>query len=603
MINKIEFKRTSNIFLNSGIVSLDYYLEKFKKETEIKYQLFLDEDKLVIEAEKLLLLLEDVYYYMGKEIYDTSGKKAREEANKYYFIKNPFKAEKFPKMKTYGLASLITNDPQPFPKKENDAEYFKNLIIKDNEFAKKIAEFYRHNRIDLKHYEITDGKIRENKNQKKGDSRIFLNSPYIKITKLEIDKVYFEGGKNKCYLTGESYKKLVDTQCTSPFFSGINNFNSHLSHDDKKICWKAMYLSRFSPKLSFHTYTGGLNTIMVYMFNTDNLLNLKKLFNRNSDIYKNKIELIETSYSSSFRIDNFSKKKDMSKDYTEKNEYLFMLIYTFYKKLLEENNVDIESTSHGWDPFAETEFAKIPISLISIRSDKFASTMRPDSFEEINNFKWIIRLITHFEKNHIGIYNVLQSLKLIKPSERKSQDSYRLERQVRNNVLGKIIKAKSILPEIETLFYDCFRYRIAGEYIGFKSYKDLLQMLSIYEKITNYGGNENMNETLQQRAINLGKSIGQGILNYENPGDYTKKKLNAKGGRSYIISLKKARTLPQFFDEIIRIQTKYGVSVSNDILVGINQQNFIIIKQFCIISALNQINAVLNLKKKEVENE
>jgi len=52
-------------------------------------------------------------------------------------------------------------------------------------------------------------------------------------------------------LTGEAYKKLMDVQNTSPFLSGILNFNSHFAASDKRISWKAMYVSRFSTPIGF----------------------------------------------------------------------------------------------------------------------------------------------------------------------------------------------------------------------------------------------------------------------------------------------------------------------------------------------------------------
>jgi len=538
---------------------------------------------------------------MGKEVYDTSGKKAAEEADKYYFIKEPFSAVKFPKMKTYGLAGLITNDPAPHGIK------FEKLLEKDPEFAFKIAKFLSDNGKKLKFFSLVNGELHKNepdpktkklKENRGGESEIFINSPYTKTTEIVIDENFLKSGTQECYLTGEKYQKLVDTQCTSPFFAGIQNFNSQLSGVDKKISWKAMYLSRFSPKLSFHAYTGGLDTIYVYMFNTDNLLNLKKIRNSNRNLFKDKVALVEDEYRSNIRIYSFLEGKDTSKDFTEQNEFLFMLTYSFYKRILEEKNTDIQKVLEDWDIINESEYKQIPVSLISFKADKFAKTMRPDSFEEINNFKWLIRFIAYLEKHKISVYNVLQSLKFLKPSERSGQNHYRLERQLRNKVLGKIIKGKSILDEIESLFYDCFRFKTSkpNENIGFKSYKDLFELVRLYEKITKFGGNRNMTEILQQRAINLGKSIGQGILNFENSQD---RHGNAKSGRTHIISLKKARTQQQFLDEIIRIQTKYGISVANDILESINPQNFVMIKQFCIISALNQMNSVFNKKPGE----
>ena len=109
-IKEIEFLYSNNFLLNSGIIALNYYLEEFKEKTDIKYEFKLSERALLVRSNELSRLLEEVYYFMGKEIYDTSGESANKKADKFYFKKDPFQAIKFAKMKTYGLAELITNN-------------------------------------------------------------------------------------------------------------------------------------------------------------------------------------------------------------------------------------------------------------------------------------------------------------------------------------------------------------------------------------------------------------------------------------------------------------------------------------------------------------
>ncbi len=113
-----------------------------------------------------------------------------------------------------------------------------------------------------------------------------------------------------------------------------------------------------------------------------------------------------------------------------------------------------------------------------------------------------------------------------------------------------------------------------------------MQFLIIYEQSLK---TNNMEKELQLKAINLGKSIGQSILRFENDD----KKTNAKSGRKYLIGIHKSRSLIQFMDNLYRVVNKYQVSTSNDILENINDDNFQLIRQFVLISALNQINSVL----------
>ena len=278
-MTKIIFNKTSNIFLDSGIIALYSYLEKFKsdKDFNYKFDFELHEDHLRIECEELFHLLEDVYFYMGKEIYDTSGKNARKKPDKYYFSKNPFRYEGFFKMKTYGLAALITNDPAPFSRDKEDSGKFEKIYEEDKEFALKIASVYKEKGMKLKRFDLSGDEVKRNKSQNSGDSKIYLNRPYTKTTRLEFDEKYLKPGNEFCYLTGEGYEKLVDVQNTSPFIGGISNFNSFFKGRDQKISWKAMYLSRFAPKLVLYSYIGNYEDLVCYFFESDSLLNIKKI--------------------------------------------------------------------------------------------------------------------------------------------------------------------------------------------------------------------------------------------------------------------------------------------------------------------------------------
>lgn len=466
----------------------------------------------------------------------------------------------------------------------------KNTTVEENQSKLKILEGF-----DKK---LSDRFIDEFKNRNLQIGKvIYFDEPYTTVPRLsEINTDYFRKGESKCTLTGERRKALLDIQNTSAFISGLNSFESHLKTSNRKICWDAMYLSFFSPKLALYHYSGKFSTLNVFFFNSDNLLNLRKVFQYNFTFFKDKDVMKIENYRSNFRIHSLGLKN--IETYTERSELAFMLIYTFAKQFLEAENGKEDTNSFDYDPFEVLGMNHIPISLIAFKADEFSSTIRPNAFETINNFKHLVRLIYFLERNGISFQQLNQSLKFIKPQEKSNADSFRLERKTRNAVYGKIIKNKTIANEIENLFYECYKILVSakgkeGYGVGQKNYKQLMLLLKLYELIIKNGGTNTMDKDLQQKAINLGKSIGQGILNF---GDDSKQ-VNAKNGKSYIIALKKARTLEQLNDELIRLQTKYSISISNDIISQIDKQNFNFIKQFAIISALNQLNSVLQTNK------
>ncbi|MEX2363704.1 MAG: hypothetical protein WD597_08775, partial [Balneolaceae bacterium] len=113
-MKKIEFHKTSNIFINTGIVALHRFIDRFQMHNdefgEIRNELF--PDKLIVENERILGLLEEVYYFMGKEIYDTASTDQISKNENVYFNQEKDTFVPFPKMNTYGLTHLLTNNAQ-----------------------------------------------------------------------------------------------------------------------------------------------------------------------------------------------------------------------------------------------------------------------------------------------------------------------------------------------------------------------------------------------------------------------------------------------------------------------------------------------------------
>ena len=318
-----------------------------------------------------------------------------------------------------------------------------------------------------------------------------------------------------------------------------------------------MYLSRFAPKFSLYMYVSGLDSIVCYLFESGNLEQLKQIYNENRSIFKSKFELLDANYMSNFKFHNFNYRKDnenkltLKSDYTEQAEISFMLIYTIYRQILFNQGVnEISETNDNFDPMSESSSKKLPVSLVSLRADKFAATLRPNAFEYFNNFKFVIRLISYLERKEVNFQQALGSLKFLKPSEKSSKNSYRLERRTRNRVLKNILNQKSILADIETLFFQCFTLMVSGENVGFKNFNALLKIVELYQPIIYSKGNTLMKEEtekIQEKAIKFGSSIGISIIGFENANTLNEKQSNAKNGRAYIISLHKAEDIASVY--------------------------------------------------------
>jgi len=591
-ISSITFHQTANLFVNTGIVALYQFLKRYEQKhpdhfPSLSYSF--ENNQLEVNCDEILSLLEELYYFMGRIVYDTPTEKQLKENANIYYIEEEDRFDHFPKMNTYGLTQLFTNNAQGVTRLKENAPKFKSLKKERPKIAAKIESYY-----EQKGHKLL--------------SKVYLNEPYTKITRLDINEKYLQAGKHRCPITGESYKALVEAKNVSPFVSGLANFNSFLNSSEKKISWKAMYLIRFSPAICLYAYQNSYETLVCNFFNSDNLEHLHELFD--TSMLRPKEELEQINYRINFRMADFTVprkgeedlKIETTRDAVWESEIAFMLLYTFYMKHFWKEVEEEKSDQAYEDPFSNHSLENVPITLVTFRADKFANTLRPNYFEEYNHVKFVIQLIAALEKAGISISTIWQSLKLNSPKAKtiRKQDYAKgmaVERQTRASVLKKLLRGQSIVAELEQLFFKCYKYLVTGEPIGFRNYNKLLGFLTLYEKAIKFGNHKVMNEQLQQRAINLGKSLGNGIIHYDHPKDDNEQKANAKGGRKYIIRLHKARTLEQFTEALISLMKKYNISISSALLENLNEKNFLLIRQYTVISALNVLNWILSSSK------
>ncbi|NJN33800.1 MAG: hypothetical protein HC817_05645 [Saprospiraceae bacterium] len=242
-------------------------MEKYENEGSCKRTL--TKGSLVVESNDLVNVLEKAYYEMGREVYDTYTTKQETEAGNLYYIEAEDRFEAFPKMNTYGFTELLTNNAQGTTSKDANTAKIDKLEKEKPELAAKIRTEFEKRGLKLL-------------------SKVYLNEPYTKLTRLEpLTKAHIESGDKFCYLTGESFKKLVDSTSTSPFISGLVNFNSHIVLEDKKMSWKALFLSRFASANCLYAYSNkSFESLNVYFFGANTLTDLAKVYDNYLDSRK-----------------------------------------------------------------------------------------------------------------------------------------------------------------------------------------------------------------------------------------------------------------------------------------------------------------------------
>lgn len=604
-MKKITFEYSHNVFLDNGIVGVYKFLREWehkplktdllhlKVEEGIHFHLL--ENTLEIEHEYLFDLLEEIYYFMGKSVYDTASKKQLENGGEnIYFQKSGELGGRFPKMNTYGFTELLTNNAQGVARDEKNSLKIADIEKNDPVLADKIKQIY------------TDSNV-------KMLSKIFFEEGYTKITRLEKPiKAFFEDGTNVCYLTGKPFKKLVDAQNISPFLSGLTYFDSFMSNSNRKISWTALYLSRFTAGMCLYSYPNKLReSLNIYFLHSNSLKSLNKIHSQRfvSGIMKLDEALCDNDFVANFPR-NESTSLGRAFDYINTYENLIYMLHHIYINML-KNFPD----KNFFEALEEEEMEWNPISIIAIRAESFAATMRPVQFEVITHFYSMMKFFSDLEKEQIRISDVLSSLKILKPSKNSPSNEKRFdqERQQREQILKLIFNGKSITDEIESFFMDCYGFGLdvmnePMKSIGFKHYNQVFAFYNYYEKQINQSNMDDLTN-LRSSALSLGARIGQGILNFSTSDagtdeiKNTLKKDNAKRSRKYIIRLRKANHFDEFLAQISDLQGRYTLGIERDFLENISQKDFSVVKQFIIISILNQINPVISNSKKKEKDE
>lgn len=545
----IEFVKTSDPFISAGISGLIKYCEKrINDKDDIHYEI--DGNTLTIEAENLNKVLKEMYLEMGNNFYDTSGQKQLKMNDAFYYDEDKDKLCRFSKVKPRGLALLIhSGQPTAKGKKSKKKDVKQNTPL----LFERIKKFCDKNKISFK-------------DDNKGVIWINDRNTNIPI----IDDVQISNGERPCSICGEKVRKTYDSISYSPFIGGTSAGNNYVSFlkGAEKICWKCIYLQRFSPVGSFYQYSGDWN---VFIFNSDNIDGLH-LINSNllKDIFLTKDSLIHNDYLKNFSFYKFGQDED--KDYFNyPSEQLLMLLYTVYQRMEFANPKIVEKNE--WIQFEETLQYKTEVFYLKAKS--FGSTLRPVTAETFTDFYYLFSVFKTIEKENINLQHLLWSLKL-----REGDNRTVLRNKWADQFLHRI-------PAIKTCEEIVWKNFMSKKYN--KDFNQILKWLKTYESIINYGGNSQMNDDTRNLAIKLGSQIGYAAKNDSNP----------KAGKGKLIMMRKARKISQFLDQIISFQVRYGISINKEILAKIDEGNFDYFRQFTIISALN----TFNFKKQENNNE
>lgn len=386
-----------------------------------------------------------------------------------------------------------------------------------------------------------------------------------------------KGKKTTCCICGkESYCSNVAQPSFLLFASptATLSFNSEGKRPDK-ICWECDYLSKFAVE-SAHYKTDNENLFILQMTtgHAEKLINKHNILGSQSAVRQ-------------LDMDNY-----LSNIGTLKldNRLLFYarlpyeLLWAFFHDTYSLLREDAESRSITCDNlamFCIKPFIETPLQLILLMVSSKGQTFIIKNIIEYTETAYAFRLLHALHKNitedHKLLYKVFQDLYL--PGGGKAFDINNI--LWRNRILQQVLQKKPILHDIEKL---AFHKSLQQEfpYIG-----NLLDFTRQYHFIIQEG--LEMNKEHVDIAVNLGKQIV--VSAKEATKDSAVSNFDRVKGD--LFSLRKARTVTDFLEQLNRIQFRYNITVSNQILGGVMEEPsvpFADFKSYCLLAALNTYN-------------
>lgn len=609
----ITFHRSGQPYINAGIIGVHAYMQRAKQAQQDaehngdyspedewvkllpKHTFELLSDRLCITTEKPITLLEELYYAMGRDHYGTSTRKALQKLENAYYDEKGDTFRRFPAKSTYGFGHLLTNNAAP--KMRDDGNLFsrskpEKLSPKQLQIVAKAVQYFGEQDIKLQ-------------------QQIYLNEPYVKITRLELTEADFMPGKTQCPITGEGFRRLQEATNISPTASGIINFMSGIGTKGAKVGWKALYLIRFVPTLAFYRYTNGMDKLFTYVYDTGDLVSLKHLFKTWNRIKLPEPEKQRIDHLANFRLTPIYNKNanaaSGSTDFVLPNEMLFHLIYTINYETTKKGSATDTDTAL----FADDRTQQIAFYTVTASKKLVGKTLRPITIQHFTHFdrtQRIIRLGRQIEG--FDWKKLLGTLPLRKTNYSK-QNAFEMSRVTRDTVLYKLMYGQDFTAELARFAYDCYGLRLAGENIGYKSFKQLALFIEHFILKPNptiiMDQQHKLTPEVRVKAYNLGTSIGEQIMRHGDSTDTPSSR--AKAGRKYTVQLNKARNYNDFLAAIVRLTIRFeGLVPSKDLLQSmLTEDNYESVKHLTVLGAMTRINSKLSResaegKKAETQN-
>lgn len=544
-------------WFDAGLTGL-YYIAVHVRDRSSRY----DSIKYHIDAHGITFkgssqdVLKEYFYRCYEELvsryWNTSTKKQKEDKELVCLNKN-----------TGQIELAAKRNPTPIPSLFTGARSWRadGIPYKELPFEKK---------------QEVDHFLKEHKRKLWGSEELLVYEAPVCHQQIELFPT--KGKKNVCCVCGQT---SVCGEVSLPSFllfaspTATLSFNSEGKKPDK-ICWECEFLSKFAVE-SAH-----------YKSSDDNLYILQmNVGHAEKNIKSHKIlgsqAAVRQLDTDNYRSNIGTQKMDGRLLYYARLPY--ELLWAFFHDTYELIRDDAEKRAMSANDLfmlCTKPFIEAPIQLVLLTVSSKGKTFIPKEIIAYTDTAYVFRLMHSLREGFAEykkfLFYVFQDFYLPVKKDKPFDLSNYLWR---NHLLQRVLQKKPIVQDVEQL---AFRKSLqqAFPYIG-----NLLEFTRHYQLIIEEGWG--MTKEQVEVAVNLGRQIV--ISAKEAAKDVSDSNFDRVKGD--LFTLRKARTVTDFLEQLNRIQFRYNITVSNQILGGILEEpgvSFADFKSYCLLAALNTYN-------------
>jgi hypothetical protein len=568
LVYEYSFPLKHHWWIDSGLVGLYNIAIKLKNDKAKGNSIacFVDADRLTFQAPSQKVLadfFDDCYQELANRYWNVSTRKQREDNDLVVYDRETNQLRLIPKRKA-----------TPIP----------GLFIKGSSYR---ADGIKYADLSVEMRDKVDKFLKEKNKKLWGAEKKLLFEPTVSHPLIKLFPP--KGKKSTCCICGQ---ESICSEVSQPSFflfasqTATLSFNSEGKNPDK-ICWECEFLSKFAIEAAHYKQfiknkkPERLYILQISAANIEKMINIHSLLGAQSTLR----QLDEENY--------FSNIGTIKMD----NRLLFYarlpyeLLWAFFHDTYNLLRTEAEKHTQSMGELTMLclkPIIEIPVQVILIAIDYKGKTFITKDIISYTETAYAFRLVhslhNEFAQDHKFLLNVFRDLNL--PTEGSPFDVN--NNLWRNRILQRVLQKKTILQSIESFV---FRKSIVQEfpYLG-----NLLNFTKSYQlKIQEGNG---MTEDQVEVAVNLGKQIvfsAKDSTKNTSQGNFDR----VKGD---LFALRKTRTAGDFLEQLNRIQFRYNIVVSNQLLSGVLEKvSFPDFKSYCLLSALNTYN---NLKRPPKEN-